>query len=160
MDMEKRLLTLDVKDGAWSIFIQYLTRKGGEEATKDYLNPLVKEATQILIDEVYEPHYAHYKDDFGTLIEGFFSDEPRFGNKKGTEAQIGSDMVLPWREGLEKELEFDAKYLPLLWVNANGAEAEIRYRYMDLNTKLYRDNFTNLGSSEKKPSINVPKSSL
>ena len=69
-------------------------------------------------------------------------------------------MVLPWREGLEKELEFDAKYLPLLWVNANGAEAEIRYRYMDLITKLYRDNFTNLGSSEKKPSINVPKSSL
>lgn len=144
MDMEKRLLTLDVKDGAWSIFILYLTRKGGEEATKDYLNPLVKEATQILIDEVYEPHYAHYKDDFGTLIEGFFSDEPRFGNKKGTEAQIGSDMVLPWREGLEKELEFDAKYLPLLWVNANGAEAEIRYRYMDLITKLYRDNFTNV----------------
>ena len=144
MDMEKRLLTLDVKDGAWSIFILYLTRKGGEEATKDYLNPLVKEATQILIDEVYEPHYAHYKDDFGTLIEGFFSDEPRFGNKKGTEAQIGSDMVLPWREGLEKELEFDAKYLPLLWVNANGAEAEIRYRYMDLITTLYRDNFTNV----------------
>ena len=65
-------------------------------------------------------------------------------NKKGTEAQIGSDMVLPWREGLEKELEFDAKYLPLLWVNANGAEAEIRYRYMDLITKLYRDNFTNV----------------
>lgn len=144
MDMEKRLLTLDVEDGAWSIFILYLTGKGGEEATKDYLNPLVKEATQVLIDEVYEPHYAHYKDDFGTLIEGFFSDEPRFGNKKGTEAQIGTDMVLPWREGLEKELGFDAKYLPLLWVDANGAEAEIRYRYMDLITKLYRDNFTNV----------------
>ena len=81
---------------------------------------------------------------FGTLIEGFFSDEPRFGNEKGTEARIGSDMVLPWREGLEKELGFDAKYLPLLWVNANGAEAEIRYQYMDLITKLYRDNFTNV----------------
>ena len=52
MDMEKRLLTLDVEDGAWSIFILYLTGKGGEEATKDYLNPLVKEATQVLIDEV------------------------------------------------------------------------------------------------------------
>ena len=144
MDMEKRLLTLDVEDGAWSIFILYLTGKGGEEATKDYLNPLVKEATQVLIDEVYEPHYAHYKEMFGTLIEGFFSDEPRFGNVKGTEARIGSDMVLPWREGLEKELGFDAKYLPLLWVNANGAEAEIRYQYMDLITKLYRDNFTNV----------------
>lgn len=142
MDMEKRLLTLDVADGAWSIFVLYLTRKGGEETTKDYLNPLVKEATDVLLQEVYEPHYAHYKEEFGTLIEGFFSDEPRFGNIKGTEGRIGSDMVLPWREGLEKELPFDLKYLPLLWVSANGAEAEIRCQYMDLITKLYRDNFT------------------
>lgn len=142
MDKEKRLLTLDVPSGAYSIFILYQTRKGGEEATKEYLNPLMKEATEVLIREVYEPHYAHYKEAFGTLIEGFFSDEPRFGNVKGTEAGIGSDMVLPWRKGLEKELPFESKYLPLLWVDAKGAEAQIRYQYMDLITKLYRDNFT------------------
>ena len=144
MDREKRLLTLDIPCGAYSIFILYLTRKGGEEATKDYLNPLVKEATEVLLREVYEPHYAHYKQEFGTVIEGFFSDEPRFGNKKGTEAAIGCDMVLPWREGLEKELPFDRRYLPLLWTDAKGAEAEIRYQYMDWITKLYRDNFTNV----------------
>lgn len=51
MDMEKRLLTLDVKDGAWSIFILYLTRKGGEEATK-ITSTGHKRATQVLIDEV------------------------------------------------------------------------------------------------------------
>lgn len=107
MDMEKRLLTLDVKDGAWSIFILYLTRKGGEEATKDYLNPLIKEATQVLIDEVYEPHYAHYKNDFGTLIEGFFSDEPRFGNEKGTEARIGLTWFFHGEKDLKKELGFE-----------------------------------------------------
>lgn len=39
---------------------------------------------------------------------------------KGTEAGIGSDMVLPWRKGLEKELPFEPKYLPLLWVDAKG----------------------------------------
>ena len=142
MDKEKRLLTLDVPSGAYSIFILYQTRKGGEEATKEYLNPLMKEATEVLIREVYEPHYAHYKEEFVTLIEGFFSDEPRFGNVKGTEAGIGSDMVLPWRKGLEKELPFEPKYLPLLWVDAKGTEAQIRYQYMDLITKLYRDNFT------------------
>ena len=142
MNREKRLLTLDVPCGAYSIFILYLTRKGGEEATKDYLNPLVKEATEVLLREVYEPHYAHYKQEFGTVIEGFFSDEPRFGNVKGTEAGIGSDMVLPWRKGLEKEIPFEPKYLPLLWVDAKGTEAQIRYQYMDLITKLYRDNFT------------------
>ena len=57
-------------------------------------------------------------------------------------AGIGSDMVLPWRKGLEKEIPFEPKYLPLLWVDAKGTEAQIRYQYMDLITKLYRDNFT------------------
>lgn len=142
MDMEKRLLTLDIPDGAYSIFVVYQTRKGGEEATKDYLNPLIKEATQVLIDEVYEPHYRHYKEEFGKTIQGFFSDEPRFGNIKGTEGRIGSAMVLPWREGLEKKLGFEAKYLPLLWVKADGEESQIRLKYMDTVTRLYNENFT------------------
>lgn len=143
MNKKSRLLTLDVEEGAYSIFVVYETRKGGEEATNDYLNPLQKEATQILIDEVYEPHYKHYKEEFGTVIEGFFSDEPRFGNTKGTDAIIGHrEMVLPWKKGLQEELEFDPKFLPLLWVNANGKEKEIRFQYMDLITRLYHENFT------------------
>ncbi len=142
MRMSDRLLTLDIPDGAYSIFVVFETHKGDEETTKDYLNPLVKEATQVLIDEVYEPHYAHYKDEFGKTIQGFFSDEPRFGNAKGTECAIGKDMPLPWRKGLEKELGFDQKYLPLLWHVASGEEAQIRVQYMDLITKLYNENFT------------------
>ena len=141
-DESRRILTLDVPAGAWSIFVVYRTRKGGEEATKDYLNPLVREATQVLIDEVYEPHYRHYKEEFGQTIQGFFSDEPRFGNIKGTKGKIGSEMVLPWRDGLEKELGFEECFLPLLWVKAQGEEAQIRLKYMDLVTRLYNENFT------------------
>ncbi len=144
MRMSDRLLSLDIPEGAYSIFIVFETHKGDEETTKDYLNPLVKEATQVLIDEVYEPHYAHYKEEFGKTIQGFFSDEPRFGNAKGTECSIGKDMPLPWRKGLEKELGFEMKYLPLLWHVANGEEAQIRVQYMDLITRLYNENFTNV----------------
>lgn len=143
MRMSDRLLTLDIPSGAWSILCVYLTGKNGEEATKDYLNPLVKEATQVLVEEVYEAHYRHYSEEFGKTIQGFFSDEPRFGNMKGTEGAIGrADMVLPWREGLEKELGFEPKYLPLLWTAAGGAEAGIRFQYMDVVTRLYEENFT------------------
>lgn len=142
MNRESRLLTLDVPEGAWSIFVVYLTKKGGEQATQDYLNPLVREATEVLIREVYEPHYAHYKEEFGKTIQGFFSDEPRFGNIKGTEGRMGTDMVLPWRDGLEKELGFEEKYLPLLWADAEGLEKDIRYQYMDTVTRLYNENFT------------------
>ena len=142
MNPESRLLTWNVPNGAWSIFVVYLTREGGEEATKNYLNPLMKEATQVLIDEVYESHYRHYKSEFGKTIEGFFSDEPRFGNAKGVDAKIGDDMVLPWRKGLERELGFDEIYLPLLWISASGKEFEIRRMYMDVITKMYQENFT------------------
>lgn len=143
MRMEDRLLTVDIPDGAYSIFVVFQTKNHGEEATKDYLNPLVKEATQVLIEEVYEPHFQHYKEEFGHTIQGFFSDEPRFGNKKGTDAGIGTeDMVLPWRAGLEQELGFEKKYLPLLWVMAGGEERNIRYLYMNAVTKLYNENFT------------------
>ena len=143
MRMSDRLLTLDIPDGAYSIFVVFLTRNRGEDGTKDYLNPLVAGATQVLIDEVYEPHFAHYSNEFGKTIQGFFSDEPRFGNIKGTDGYIGrEDMVLPWRAGLEKELDFDKKYLPLLWTQAEGKEQSIRFLYMDKITKLYNENFT------------------
>lgn len=142
MRMENRLLTVDVPAGAYSIFVVFETRKGAEEATKDYLNPLVKEATQVLLDEVYKSHYRHYAEEFGRTVQGFFSDEPRFGNAKGANCPIGADMPLPWRKGLEKELGFERKYLPLLWTKAEGEEAGIRVSYMDLITVLYNENFT------------------
>lgn len=137
-----RIITLDIPSGSWSVFVVFTTHEGGEEATKDYLNPLMAEATQVLIDEVYEPHYQHFGSEFGSTITAFFSDEPRFGNRKGTDAVIGTDMVLPWRAGMAKELPFAPRLLPLLWVNANGAEKEIRYLYMDFVTKQYSDNFS------------------
>lgn len=140
---QDEILTWDIPRGDWSIFVMFATRKRGEEATKDYLNPLVKEATKVLLKTVYEPHYEHLKEEFGKTILGFFSDEPRFGNIKGTEASIGRmEMVLPWRMGLEKKLGFEPKYLPLLFAPAYGKEAEIRYLYMDVITKMYNENFT------------------
>lgn len=144
MRMSDRLLIVDIPDGAYSIFTVFETDKGNEDATKEYLNPLVKEATKVLLDEVYEPHFEHYKEEFGKTILGFFSDEPRFGNDKGPECPIGKDMPLPWRDGLEKELGFEMKYLPLLWHMAGGKESEIRFQYMDLITKLYNENFTSV----------------
>lgn len=139
---EERLLTVDIPAGAWSIFVVFETRQGAEEATKDYLNPLVREAAQVLIDEVYTPHYERYREEFGRTIQGFFSDEPRFGNAKGTECSIGRDMPLPWRAGLEEELGFERSCLPLLWTKGTGKEAEIRFRYMDVVTALYNESFT------------------
>lgn len=136
-------ICLDVPVGHWSVFVVFSTHEGGEEGTKDYLNPLVFEATQVLVDEVYEKHLDKVGHYFGKTITAFFSDEPRFGNARGTEAAIGkADMVLPWRPGFENDLHFDKKLLPLLWVPAlDESEREVRYAYMDLVTKEYNRNF-------------------
>lgn len=143
----------DMPEGDWRIFTLVQTFYGGELATEGYLNPILPEATQVLIDTVYEAHYNRYKDDFGATFAGFFSDEPRFGNAKGPLASIGRfDMVLPWRtdmqEILQERLSTDVtSLLPLLWVNAGDVSNQIRYEYMNTITQLYADNFTGkLGS--------------
>ncbi|MBK0347111.1 hypothetical protein JDW15_00500 [Aerococcaceae bacterium zg-ZJ1578] len=139
-------ITLDIPKGNWSVFVVFSTDEGGEDSTKDYLNPLVKEATQVLVNEVYESHYEHFGHAFGKTITAFFSDEPRFGNMKGTQAWLGQiETVLPWRPGMENELEFESKLLPLLWVpSVELTEREIRFEYMDFITKEYNHNFTKI----------------
>lgn len=139
---KNKTIYLDIPKGDWSVIVLFTTYSGQEEATANYLNPLQKEATQILINEVYEKHYQHVGEAFGKTITAFFSDEPRFGNVKGTDAKVGKDMPLPWRESLEDCLGIEKSYLPLLWYRASEKEErEVRYSYMDKVTQLYHENF-------------------
>ena len=141
------VLYWDIPEGAWRIFIFTCTGKGGEEHTKDYLNPLQKEAVKAYIDYVYETHYEHYKDEFGKTFMGFFTDEPRFGSLMSYEAVLGkTDMVIPFKNGLTDLLsenlgEDFVKYLPLLWYNNDDLSAKARYVYMDTVSTLFADNF-------------------
>ncbi|MFC0022365.1 glycosylhydrolase-like jelly roll fold domain-containing protein [Neobacillus cucumis] len=135
----------DLPEGEWRIFVMLETIHGGEPQTEGYLNPLDPKAVQVLIDEVYESHYRHYKDDFGKTLAGFFSDEPRFGNMHGAMGSIGRfDMVLPWKRGLEELFTAeDFLKLPLLSpIEAGGEEQSIRYKYMDMVSKMYGKSFT------------------
>ena len=56
-------------------------------------------------------------------------------------AQSGVKALFEDKE-LEKELGFEEKYLPLLWADAEGLEKDIRFQYMDIVTRLYNENFT------------------
>ncbi|MFJ7975790.1 glycosyl hydrolase [Peribacillus sp. NPDC096379] len=142
------VLYWDVPEGAWSFFCFIETQDGGEIATEGYLNPLVPEATDVLINTVYESHYRKYREEFGNTIKGFFSDEPRFGNIKGPEASIGRiDMPLPWCNDLLELLsdsfgEDCSKYLPLLFRGDSRIAYKIRFQYMELVSNLYSKNFS------------------
>lgn len=144
-------LVWDVPAGTWSVIGISSTYHGGEEATAGYLNPLVSEATDVLLETVYEPHYRRYANRFGTTVRGFFSDEPRFGNIKGPDAVMGTPgMALPWRDGLEHEL---AKAwgvsapetivrLPRLFLGGTNETHAERFGYMDVVSRLFSENFS------------------
>lgn len=142
------ILYWDVPPGRWRVFVFVLAASGGEAWTKDYLNPLDPEATRVLLEAVYEPHFARYGAEFGRTIAGFFSDEPRFGNVGAYDALIGrTPMVLPWRDGLLDDLSAAwggsfVPALPCLWEDAGHLSARARSAYMDLVSRLYAECFS------------------
>lgn len=140
------ILHLNLENKHYSLFVFYTTICG-EEATQDYLDPMNKEATQILINEVYEKHFNHYKDEFGKTIIGFFSDEPRFGNIKGTTASIGREkMPLPWNDEVYQKLQNIKGYqdtdLIFLFTSKSTKASQIRFNYMNIVSQLYSQNFS------------------
>lgn len=152
------MVRLDLPEGQWYVQVLQVGYSGGEKETEGYLNPLRAEATQVLVDTVYQPMWDHFAEDFGTTFLGFFSDEPRFGNIHGAEgASIGRNpqMPLPWRDDLLELLaarlagttlggpsagELTA-HLPLLFVGESDEAHVLRYAYMDLVSDLYAENF-------------------
>lgn len=133
----------------YRVFVVYETAADGGRT--DYINMMDHESVSTLLEAVYEPHYAHLKEEFGTTIAGFFSDEPEIGNMPGYsgDTQIGNpDMPLPWSEELKRR--FIERYgeswrtqLAYLWTETVQREqgVQARYDYMDLVSALYRENF-------------------
>ena len=128
-----------------------ITRNRG--AHPDYINMIDESSVRVLIDAVYEKHYDHYRDLFGSIIEGFFSDEPELGNGHlydlHNEMGIGFDMDYPWSEELGANLKAElgedfATILPLIWETKGDEEqrAKAKLTYMNVLTRLVEKNFS------------------
>jgi hypothetical protein len=90
-------LLWDVPSGMWRLFVIFDTHSCNGRT--DYINVLDARSCRVLLDEVYEKHWAHYQADFGKTILGFFSDEPLVGNTEGFDLNesIGRLQIqLPW----------------------------------------------------------------
>ncbi len=146
------VLRWNVPEGYWKIYIIYLTRDA--KGRNDYINFLDRNSCRLFIDTVYEQHYAHYKQYFGTVIAGFFSDGPPIGNTPGYTGDdlIGKpDMPLPWSGDMEAMMDQEfgdrewRKYLNCLWSESENEHltARMRTAYMNAVTKLVSDCFSN-----------------
>lgn len=141
-------LTWAKPHGTYTLQVVTASRNAG--CHRDYINMTDPTSVRLLLDAVYEPHWAHYAADFGRTIAGFFSDEPELGNgflyEKGNMLGCGQD--LPWSAPLETALAEAfgpgwASALPRLFMqDESDATARIHTLYMDCLTKLVRQNFS------------------
>lgn len=138
-----------VPEGDWHIDICALTYDSGTH--REYINMLDEASCRLQIEAVYAPHYAHFSGKFGTVIAGFFSDEPELGNGSYTRHgnTLGTEQSLPYSKALAARLEkaLGAEWknlLPLLWRNEyNRSEtARVRFIYMDCVTRLVEECFS------------------
>lgn len=156
-DAGDKFLRMDVPEGCWRVFFLYQMHNTTSDEAYARMNMLTPEGVQTLIEAVYEPHYAHFKEYFGNTFAGFFSDEPGldspyvgpwgtdYGLYNRTVGQPG--VALPWDElvlaGMEKTGGRDIeKWLPALWYPLEEKSREIRLNYMDSVTKLWKKNFS------------------
>ena len=138
-----------VPAGKWKVYALHLSRNQGYH--RSYINMMDRDSCRVLLDAVYEPHYQHYGEDFGTTIAGFFSDEPELGNGHMYEMDdpFGIPNDYPWSAELEDRLQSRlgkeyARLLALLWeTDADpNLTARVRYVYMDTVTKLVQEDFS------------------
>lgn len=135
--------------GTWTIEICSLSYDTG--IRRNYINLIDKASCRIQIDEVYEPHYRHLKEYFGSTIAGFFSDEPQLANGDYTKNYnyLGTMQDLPYSDELAAMLEERLgsswkNLLPLLWKNdySDREIARVRYIYMDCVSRLVEADFS------------------
>ncbi len=149
---EDGVLYWDIPKGKWRIFGVFNTHQCAEWKFVDPLNPA---SMRLMIDEIYEPHYEHFKEYFGNTFVGFFSDEPRFGNGTSNPNWVNDYVILlglgrfgmayPWSDEVEQILrKGDFKAVVGLWQGCNEKTADFRVKYMQLITDRYRDNFTGM----------------
>lgn len=118
-----------------------------------YLDMLNPDSVDVLIREVYEPHYERYvkSGKYADTFCGFFSDEPRFHNGyncadlscgyNAYQSTLGIEgMSYPWCDGLSQN--FAPRDLLSLWWNASEDTPYIRIAYMDAITRSYGANFS------------------
>ena len=153
-DVDDGILFWHVPDGKWRILVIFETYTG--PGRKGFMNLLDQESVALQIQAVYEPHYAHLKGELGKTWIGMFYDEPEVGNleghfftqRVGTPQDLGGKpMSLPWsheallRWSTEQGTAWKQKLAYLWYEQADKVEKAVRYSYMELISRLIRDNY-------------------
>lgn len=147
--VEDGLLSWDVPEGVWRVFILSAEYVSERNPPQKFLNPLLPESGQMMLSTVYEPHCRFFGDECGKTFLGFFSDEPALRAGRGSHAVLGEypGLPVPWRTDLADILSAKMgvnarKLLPGLWYDMGEQTPFIRYAFMDEVSALYARNYS------------------
>ncbi len=138
----------DVPEGIWRVFVLSARYVSERTPPRYFANPLLPDSARLMIETIYEPHWEHFKDDFGKTFLGFFSDEPALRAGRGYHGVVGEypSIPIPWRshmlEILKPDLGEDARaLLPGIWYDIGPETRRVRYAVMDTVSRLYGENY-------------------
>ncbi|MDO5702177.1 MAG: hypothetical protein Q4G47_02340 [Lachnospiraceae bacterium] len=146
--IEDGKLLCDFPEGVWRVFVVY----AAPDAETCSINPIDKASVSALIENVYEPFYAGYHEEFGKSIAGFYTGGRGCGSLCGScaDADRGREAGdLPWSDDITDLLAEQlgdswADLMPLLWFRSRDERqtAEVRCAYMNAVSILYMENFS------------------
>ena len=145
------MVYFDLPEGVFSIVILVKSRAGMADYSRIFCDKLSSDAVEAYIQEVYEQHYKHFKDEFGKTLIGFFSDEPAFMNNTKNKffTPIGEKfMYYPWHENVMSAMKDKFGNAAIeticgIWFNFDDDRSKMaREAYMNIITQLYSENFS------------------
>lgn len=153
-DADGKFVHLDLPNGLWRVCYLMQTYFAHNEISPYYIDIMNPDSCAAMLKAVYEPHYKHFGKYFGTVLKGFFSDEPGFNNTYNLYDGIPgkpADAPLPWNSELpgrlSKKLGISERdvmaRLPMLWLSGEHS-SETAVAYMQCITDTYSENFNRL----------------
>ncbi|MEK4978367.1 glycosyl hydrolase [Bacillus sp. FSL K6-6540] len=102
------------------------------EVNPYYIDTLSKQAVKAFITTIYEAYWAHFGNEYGTVLKGIFTDEPQFGRGD-----------FPWSLELEEAFETRFGYclleaLPSLFLETKNCR-RTRYDYWACVTTMFTE---------------------
>jgi hypothetical protein len=123
--VQENKLSWKVPAGNWQIMkfthkqAPGLGQGGGKQLSVDGAS---RDCTDWFIKTVYQPHYDHFKEDFGKTIPGFFYDEPETRGDWGTELNaVLKEWGVDWKKA----------YVAYKFNLAGDDHIAARYQYME-----------------------------
>ncbi|MCL4181150.1 MAG: hypothetical protein KJ072_25820, partial [Verrucomicrobia bacterium] len=102
-----------------------LGQGGGAELSVDGMS---RDCVEWYLETVYQPHYDHFKADFGKTIVGFFYDEPETRGDWGTELNaVLAEMGVDWKQA----------YVGYKFRLSGERQSAARYQYLEARAETW-----------------------